>query len=148
MSPVLIFCPPRPVWGGTKGAGSNLCFALPDSFWAVKRALGLVFLFRASVLDFDVTGCVGSRFHVLRSRTCFRRYRGRRVPFSCFALSDTFSTVAKSHFHVLRPRTRFGLMRASGPIFRFCAPEPVLDSTEGAGSSLNVLLSRNRLGWY
>jgi hypothetical protein len=34
--------------------------------------------------------------------------------------------------------------RAASPFFMFCAPEPVLGSTEGAGSSFNVL----RLGTH
>jgi hypothetical protein len=33
---------------------------------------------------------VGYCFHVLRSRTYFRRYRGHRVPLSCLALPDSF----------------------------------------------------------
>jgi hypothetical protein len=43
-------------------------------------------MFNAPELFFGGTEGVGSRFRVLRSRTCFRRYRGRPVPFSCFAL--------------------------------------------------------------
>jgi hypothetical protein len=46
---------------------------------------------------------VGSRFHVLRSRTYFLRYRGRRVLFSCFVRPDSFLT---------KPR-------ASAPVFMF-----------------------------
>jgi hypothetical protein len=81
------------------------CFALPDSFSAVPRASGPVFMFYAPELIFGGTEDVGSRFHVLRSQTHFRRYQGRRVPFSCFALPDSVSTVP----------------RASGPIFMFCS---------------------------
>jgi hypothetical protein len=96
-----------------------LCFALPDSFSAVPRASTPVFIFCALGL---VLGCtevvrclfhvfggadgVRSRFHVLRSRTYFLRYRGRQFPFSCFMRQDSFSTIS----------------RASGPIFMFCAP--------------------------
>jgi hypothetical protein len=50
-----------------------------------------------------------SRFHVLRSGTRFRRYRGRRVPFSCLALPDSFSAVP----------------RASAPVLMYCAPKIV-----------------------
>jgi Plant mobile domain len=39
---------------------------------------------------------IGSRFHVLRAPTHFRRYRGRQVPFSCFALLDSFSAVPRA----------------------------------------------------
>jgi hypothetical protein len=101
------------------------CFALPDSFLAVPRAFGPVIIFCAPglvfggsegvrsrfhfcipVLVFDGTEGVGSRFHVLRPRTSFRRYRGRLVPFSCFARPDLFSMV----------------LRASGPVFMFFGP--------------------------
>jgi hypothetical protein len=104
------------------------CFALPDSFSAVPRASGPVFMFCAPRLIFDGTEGVGSRIHVLRSQTHFQRYLGRRVPFSCFALPDSFSAVP----------------RASGPIFMFCAPEIVFNVTEGVGSRFHVLCSRTR----
>jgi hypothetical protein len=73
---------------------------------------------------------VGSRFHVLCARTHFRRYRRRRVPFSCFALLDTFSMVR----------------RASGPIFVFCAPGLVFGGSEGVRSRLHVLRLVHILG--
>jgi hypothetical protein len=66
-------------------------------------------------LIFDGTEGVGSRFHVLRAPTRFRRYRGRQVSFSCFERPESFSAVP----------------RASRPILMFCAPEHVFDSTEG-----------------
>jgi hypothetical protein len=104
------------------------CFALPDSFSAVPRASGHVFLFYAPRLIFGSIDGVGSHFHVLPARTRFRRYRGRRVPFSCLALPDLFSKVP----------------RASGPVFMFCAPGLVFDGIEGVGSRFHVLRSRNR----
>jgi hypothetical protein len=103
---------------------------------------------------------VGSRFQVLSDQTRFRRYRGRRVPFSCFALPDSFSDEGVgSHFHVLRSRTRFqryrgcrvlfscfmrlnsfkGVTRPSGTIFMFYAPELVFGGNEGVGSRFHVL---------
>jgi hypothetical protein len=128
--PVFMFCAPGIIFNGAECVGSHfhilrspnrfrrcrvcqvpfLCFALPESFSAVPRASGPVFLFCAPVLVFGGTEGVGSRFHVLRARTHFRRYRVRRVAFSCFALPESFSTVSGasgSHFHVLRSRTRF-----------------------------------------
>jgi hypothetical protein len=81
-------------------------FALTDSFWVVPMAPGPVFMFCAHGLIFDGTKGVGSHLHVLCSRTRFGRYRGSRVPFSCFALLDSFSAV---------PRT-------SGLVSMFCAP--------------------------
>jgi hypothetical protein len=72
-----------------------LCFALSDTFLAVRRASGPIivfctpiFLFCVPALIFGGTEGIGSRFHVFRSRTHFRRYRGRRVPFLCFVRPD------------------------------------------------------------
>jgi hypothetical protein len=113
--PILMFCAPGLIFGGIEGVGSRFhvlrsrthfrryrgcgvpfsCFTLPDSFSAVPRASGPVFLFCPPGLIFGGLQDVWSRFHVLRSRTHFRRYRGRRVPFSCFAVSDSFSTVPR-----------------------------------------------------
>jgi hypothetical protein len=81
------------------------CFALPESFSTVTRAWGPIFMFCVPTLIFCGTEDVGSRFHVLRARTYFLRYRGRRVPFSCFARPNSFSAVP----------------RASGPVFIFFA---------------------------
>jgi hypothetical protein len=73
--PVYIFSVPGLIFDGSKGVGSRFhVFARPNSF-------------------FGCTEGVGSRFQVLRFRTRFRRYRGRRVPFSCFALPTSFSAV-------------------------------------------------------
>jgi hypothetical protein len=80
---------------------------------------GLVFMFCASELIFGGTEGVESRFHVLRSRTHFRWYRVRRVSFSSFALSDSFSAV----------------LRASDPVFMFFAPGHVF----GVRSFFHVL---------
>jgi hypothetical protein len=96
---------------------------------AVLGASGLVFMFCALVLIFSGTVGVGSRFHVVRARTRFRRYRGR-VPFSWFALRNSFSTVP----------------RALGPFIMFCAPGLVFDGTEGVGSHFHVLRFRTRFG--
>jgi hypothetical protein len=103
-----------------------LCFALPDTFSAVWRASGLVFMFCAPGLIFDGNDGVGSRFHVLHARSRFRRYRGRLVLFSCFALPELFSTVP----------------RVSGLILMCCAPGLVFGGTEGVWSCFHVLRSR------
>jgi hypothetical protein len=116
------------VFGGTEGHPIPFsCFPLTDMFSVVPRASGPVFMICAPGLIFGGTEGVGSRFHVLRSRTCFRRYRGRRVPFSCFALSDSFSAVP----------------RESGSVYMFCPPELVFDGTEGVRSRFHVMRSRN-----
>jgi hypothetical protein len=126
-APVFMFCEPELIFDGTKGVGSRFhvlryrirfrrnggrrvsisCFVLPDSFSAVPRAPGPVFMFCAPKLIFDGTKGVGSRFHVLRYRTRFRRYGGRRVSISCYALPDSF----------------LALPRALVPVFIFCAPD-------------------------
>jgi hypothetical protein len=93
LGPVFMFCAPGLHWGVIEGAGSRFhffcsrihfggyrgrrvlfpCFALPDSFRALSRASGLVFMFCAPENVFGGTEGVGSRFHVLRSRTRFCR---------------------------------------------------------------------------
>jgi hypothetical protein len=79
--------------------------------------------FCALELIFGSTEVVGSRFDVLRSQTCFRRYRGRQVAFSCFACPNLFSAVPT----------------ASSPVFMYCAPGLVFDGIEGVGSRFHVL---------
>jgi hypothetical protein len=101
------------------------CFARSNSFSTVPTASGPVFMFCATRHVFGDAKDVGSRFQVLRSRTHFRRFRGRRVPFSCFASPYTFSAVP----------------RALGPVLRFWAHRLVFDGTEGVGS-------RTRFPWY
>jgi hypothetical protein len=147
-----MFCAPGLIFGGTEGVESRFlilrsrtqllryrrrrlrfsCFALSDPFWAVPMASGPVFMFCAPRRIFGGTKGVGYRFHVLRSRTRFRRYRLCRVPFSFFALPDPFSAIPT----------------AFGPVIMFCAPGTVLDCTEGVGSRFHVLRSRNRFRRY
>jgi hypothetical protein len=61
-------------------------FPHPDSISTVPEASRPIFLFCTPGLIFGGTEGAVSRFHVLRCRTRF----GRRVPFSCFALPDSF----------------------------------------------------------
>jgi hypothetical protein len=150
--PVFMFAALGHVFSSTEGVGSRFhvfrsrtrfwryrerrdpysCFARPDSFLAVSRALGPFFIFCAPEIDFGVTECVGSHFQVLRARTHFRRYRGRPIQFSCFPLPDMFSAVP----------------RASGPVFMFCVPVLVFGGTEGVGSHFHDLRSLTRFRWY
>jgi hypothetical protein len=147
-----MFCAPRLIFTGNEGAGFRFqvlrtlthfrryrgrhvpfsCFARPDSFSTVLRAFGPVFMFCAPRLVFDGNEGVGYRFHVLPSRSRFPRYKGRRVPFSNFALPDSFSAVP----------------RESGPVFMFCAPEHVFGGADGVGSRLHVLCSRTHFRQY
>jgi hypothetical protein len=159
-APVFIFCVPGLIFSGTKGVESRFhllrarnrfrrnrgrrlsfsCFESTDSFSAVSRASGPVFMFCAPGLVFGGMEGVGSRFHVLRSRTnfqryrrvsfhvlCarsyFRRYRGYPVPFSYFTLRDSFSAVP----------------RASGPVFMSYAPGHVFSGAKGVGSFFSCL---------
>jgi hypothetical protein len=135
---IFMFCVPGLIFGDTQGVrspflvlryrthfrryrGSRVpfsCFMRPDSFSAIPRASSLVFMFCAPVHFFGGTRGVGSRVLVLRARIHFRRFRGRRVPFSSFAHPYSFSVVP----------------RASSPVFLFCAPGLVFGSTEGAVS--------------
>jgi hypothetical protein len=151
-TPVFMFCVPKHFFNGVEGVGSYFhvlksrthfrrfrqrlvpfsCFALPDSFLAVPRTSAPVFMLYAPGVVFGGIEGVESHFHVLRSRTRFRRYRGRRVPFSCFKHPNSFSAVPS----------------VSGPVFMFCAPELIFDGTEGVGSGFHVLLSRTHFRWY
>jgi hypothetical protein len=144
--PVLIFSAPGLIFGGTERVGSRFqvllartrvrrfrgrrilfsFFARPDSFWAVPTASCPVFMFCAPGLVFNGSEGVGSRFHVLLSRTRFRRFRGHRVPFSCLARPNSFSAVPM----------------ASGPIFMFCAPGLIFGGSEGVRSRFHVFRSR------
>jgi hypothetical protein len=101
-------------------------------FSAVPRASGLVFMFCAPEHVFGDTEGVGSRFHVLHARTCFRRNRGCLVTFSCFDLTDSFSAVR----------------RVPSVVFMFYAPELIFCGTEGIGSRFLGLLSRARFRRY
>jgi hypothetical protein len=95
-------------------------------------ASGPVLMFCALGIDCRGTEGVGFLFHVLRSRNRFRRYRGRRVSFSCFACSDSFLAVP----------------RASGPIFMYCAPGLIFGGTEGVESRFHVLRYQNHFRLY
>jgi hypothetical protein len=141
-----MFCAPGLVFGCTVGVGYHFhilrarthfrrygrrcvlfsCFALPNTFSTVWRATGPVFMFCAPRHVFGCAKGVGSRFQDLLSRTRFRWFRGRRVPFSCFASPYSFSAVP----------------RASGPVLMFCAIRLVFDDTEGVGSRFHVLRAR------
>jgi hypothetical protein len=189
--PVFLFCAPGIIFDGIGGVGVPFsCFALPDSFSAVPRVSGPVFMFCAHRIIFSGTKVVGSLFHVLRSRNHFQRYRWRRVPFSCIALLDSFSSETRasglvfmfsaprlvfggiggvrSRFHVLRALTHFRRYRgrqvpfsyfalpdsflavlwASGPVFLFCAVGFVFGGTDGVGSHFHVLRSRTHFRRY
>jgi hypothetical protein len=147
-----MFCAPEHVFGGAEGVVSRfhvLCsrprfrrfrgrrvpfsfFALSDSCSAVPRVSCPVFMFYAPGLFFCGTEGVRSHFHVLRSQTPFRRYRGRRVPFSCFVLPDSFLAVP----------------RASVPVFMFYTPGLVSGGIEGVASRFHVLHSRTNFRQY
>jgi hypothetical protein len=198
-----MFCTPGLISGGIGGVASHFiilharthfwryrgrrisfsCFALLDSFSAVPRASGPVFMFCVLGLIFGGVECVGSifmfcaprlvfggtkgvvsRFHVLRYRTHFRRYRGRRVPFSCIARPDSFLAVLRAsgpvfifcawtHFWQYRgrwipfscfalPDSFSAVSSASGPVLMFCAPRLVFGGTEGVGSRLHLFRAR------
>jgi hypothetical protein len=149
--PIFMFCVAEPVLGGIVDVRSSFhilrslthfgqyrgrqvsfsCFPLLNSFSAVPRASGLVFMFCAPVLVFEGTDGAGSHFYVLRSRTCFVRFRVCRVPFSCFSLPYLFWAVPW----------------APGPVFMFCVPKLNLGGTVGA-TTFHLLRSRTRFRRY
>jgi hypothetical protein len=168
---VFIFCALGPIFDSTDVVGSRFyvlrsrilfryyrarpvpfsCFALLDPFLAVPTASGPVFMFCAPVFIFDGTEGVVSRFHVLRSRTRFRRFRGHRVKFSCFALPDPFSAVPRRRVPFscfVFPDSFSAVPRASCPVFMFCAPGPVFGGTECVASRFHVLRTRARFCRY
>jgi hypothetical protein len=104
----------------------------PNSFSAVSTASGPVFMFCVPEYIFGGTDGFGSRFHVLSSRTHFRRYCGRPLRFSCFALPDMFLAVK----------------RASDPVFIFCAPELIFGGPKGVGSRYHFLRCQTRFQRY
>jgi hypothetical protein len=89
-------------------------------------------MFCASGISFGGTGGIGSRFHVLRAQTHFRRYRGRRVTFSCIRIPDWFSAVP----------------RAPGLVFTFCALGLVFGGIGGVGSRFHVLRTQTHFRRY
>jgi hypothetical protein len=112
--PVFMFCVPELVFQRYRGRRVPFsCFTRPNSFSGVTRLSCPIFMFYAPELVFGDNEGVGSRFHVLGAPTRFRRYRGRRVPFSCLARPGSFSAVT----------------RASSPVFMFCAPVLDFDGT-------------------
>jgi hypothetical protein len=158
--PVLMFCAPALVFGGTEGVGYRFhvlrarnhfqlyrgrrvpfsCFVIPNSFSAVPNVSGPVFMFWVIGHVFGGAEGVGFRFHVLRSRTRFARYQGRRVPFSCFALPDSVSPVPRATSTVFL----FLATELSFPFYYFCAPEPVFSGTEGFRSRFHGWRSQTR----
>jgi hypothetical protein len=127
------------------------CLALPHSFSSVPRASSSVFIFFAPGLVFVGTNGVGTNFHVLLFRTHFRQYRGRHVPFSCFALPDSFSAVPRASVIVFMfcvPDLVSTVLGASSPIFMFCAPELIFGGTVGVRYCFHVLRSRTRFRRY
>jgi hypothetical protein len=146
-----MFCAPGVISSGTEGVGSRFHVLRAISFSAVSRASAHFFMFYAPGLVFSGTHGVGSRFQVLRAWTRFRRYRGRQVPFQCFALPDTFSTERMASgpvFFFACPDSFSAVPRVSSPVFMFCASIVVSRGTEGVVSRFLVLRSRTRFRRY
>jgi hypothetical protein len=166
-----MFCAPGLVFGGTGGVKSRFlllrspnlfrryrgcrvpfsCFARPYTFSAIPRASGPVFMFCASELVFGGTKGVWSRFHILLIHNHFWRCQVRRVPFSCFALPDSFSAVpgvSGPVFLFCSPGLISVVPRASGPVFMFCTPGHVFSGTDGVGPRLLILRARTSFRRY
>jgi hypothetical protein len=166
-----MFCAPRFFFGGARGVGSRFlillaqthfrpyrrrrlpfsCFALLDSFSAVQKAWGAVFMFCALGLIFGVTGGVAYRFHILRFRTHFRRYRGRRFSFQVLRARTRFRGYRgrKAPFSCFgRPNSFSAVPLASGPVFIFCAPKLIFCGTEGVPSCFHVFRSQTYFRRY
>jgi hypothetical protein len=169
--PILMFCAPRLIFGGTEGVRSRFlvlrsqidfqryrghrfsfsCFALADLFSELSRTSGLVLIFCVPTLIFGGTERVGSRFHVLRSGLMFGGTMGVGFRFHVFR--------SRTHFRRNRGRrimlsyfapsgSLSAVPRASGPIVMFCAHELVIGGNDGVGSHYNILRARTRFRWY
>jgi hypothetical protein len=146
---VSYFVLPNPFWAVPRASGPVFMFCTTRLVFTVPRAPSPVFKFCAPRLIFDGTEDVGSRLHVLRTQTHFRRYRGGWVPFSCFALPDSFSTVSRTSGPVCMFCAPILVYDGTlGPVFMFCGPVFVLSGTDDAGSYFHVLRSRSRFGQY
>jgi hypothetical protein len=166
-----MFCAPGLIFGSTEGFGSCFdvlhtrtsfrryrgcrvlltSFACPDSFSSVPMALGPIFMFCAPGLVFGGTEGFGSRFYVFHAQTCFRRNRGRLVPFLYFLHLDSYLAVLRasdSVFMLWRTHSFSAVPRSSGPVLKFCVPGLVFDGTEGIKSRFQVLRSQTRFRWY
>jgi hypothetical protein len=130
--PFSCFARPNSFSRVTRASGPVFMFCAPDPFSSVTRATSPIFMLCAPGRVFGGNEGDGSRFLVLRARTHFRRYRGRRVPISCFARPDSFSTVP----------------RASDPIFMLCAPARVFGGNGGDRSRFHVMLARTHFRAY
>jgi hypothetical protein len=188
-SPIFMFCAHGLIFGRTEGFRSRYHdlqsririrryrehrvpfshFALLDSFSAVPRASGPVFMLCAPGLVYGGTEGVGYHFHVMRARTHFRRYRGSAVLLSSFALPGIFLAVPSASGHVFMfctprlvsavpsatstvimfyaPGIVSAVPRASGPIFMFCSPGVVFGGTEDVRSRFHVLRARTRFSF-
>jgi hypothetical protein len=145
-----MFCAPELVFGCTDGVRSRFhvlrprtrfqrnrgrrvqfsCFAVPNSFSAVPRVSGPVFIFCPSGLFFGDTEGVGARF-------------------SCFARPDSFSAVPRASGPIFMFCTSglfFGVPRVSGPVFLFCVPVLIVDGTEGVGSHFHFFAAGHIFG--
>jgi hypothetical protein len=147
------------------------CFAFPDSFSAVLKALCHVFMFCALELLFSDTKSVESRFHVSRAPNSFSAVTWTSAPIFFFCVPELIfggTEGVGSHFHVLHSRTRFrqfprrrvlfrcfaqpdtfsAIPWASTPVFMFCMAELIFSGTEGVGSSFHVLRAWTRFRQY
>jgi len=126
------------------------CFALPHSFLAVLRASTPVFMFYTPGLILGDFRSDMSCFHVLLSRTHFRRYRERRVPFLCFTLPDSFSAAPRAlgPVFIVCSRTHFRRHHGHQVPFSLFAPELIFGGTTGIRSHFHVLPSRTHFRRY
>jgi hypothetical protein len=112
--PVITFCAPVLIFSSVRRvSGPVFMFSTPEHVFGGSEGVGPVFMYCAPVLIFGGTEGVGNHFHILCSRTRFRRYRGCRLSFSCFALPESFSAVP----------------RVSVPVFMFCASGLIFGGT-------------------
>jgi hypothetical protein len=130
--PVFMFCALGLVFDGTEALGLICMFCAPGHVIGSTEGIWPRFHVLRSRTYFGRYRGVMSSFHVLRSRTRLGWFLGRRVPYSCIALLDSFSAIP----------------RVSIPIFMFCASKLIFGGTEGIGSYFHVLRSQTHFRRY
>jgi hypothetical protein len=144
-SPVFMFCAPGVNLGGTKGTKIIFMFCVHELVLGSTKGVRSRFHFFASGLGLGAIEHVESLFHILRSQIRSRQYRGRRGPFSCFALPDSFSTVPWAWgvpFSCFALTDSFPMVpRAYDTSFMFFALGHIFGGTKGVRSCFHVLCS-------
>jgi hypothetical protein len=154
-----------------RASSTIFMFSMPDTFSAVRRASGPVFMFCTTRLVFGGSEGFVSRFAYFASLHSFSAVSRASGPVFTFCASELIFSDTEgvgSHFHILRAQTRFRLYRGrrlsfscfkrpnsfsavsrvSVPVFMFCAPRLIFSRIEVVVSHFHFLRSRTHFWWY